>query len=289
MSTLQTVPVTSLITGTNDRKTFRADELQELADSIKTHGLAQPPTVRPVGEQFEIVAGERRIRAMRDILGWSDIPVIVREMTDVEASAVMLAENVHRVDLDPMEEARAYGERRALFGGSVADVAALANVPVQRVRDRLELLKLTDAVALLVAQRHLPLRFAARMTDLDVNRQHLALAGWRDHDMSYEAFAALCSRLQSEQDQESFFDLSDFMRIEEYVMEAKNEVATVPTPDMAQPVGQTEIAAALGVPLQTVKKWVQRKKLPSPKWMTSMGPLWDLSDVLQWYAEWKSK
>jgi ParB/RepB/Spo0J family partition protein len=301
MSTLQTIPVASLTTGTNDRKTFGADELAELAESIKTHGLAQPPTVRPVGDQFEIVAGglptqryeivagERRVRAMRDVLGWTEIPAIVREMSDVEASAVMLAENVHRVDLDPMEEARAYSERLALFGGSVADVAALANVPVTRVRERMALLRLIEPVALLVAQKHFPLRFAARMVDLDVNRQGLAFAGWRDHDMSYDAFSALCGRLQDEQNQECLFDLGDFMRVQEFVMAANAEVATLPTPEAAQPVGQTEIAAALGVPLATVKKWVQRKNLPTPKWVTSMGPLWNLADVLQWHAGWTER
>lgn len=293
MSTLQNVPVTSLITGTNDRKTFKTDELQELADSIATHGCAQPPTVRPVasliGIQYEIVAGERRVRAMRDILGYSEIACIVREMSDVEASAVMLAENVHRVDLDPMEEARAYGERLAMFGGSVADVAHLANVPVSRVRERLELLKLIEPVAMLVGLKHFPIRFAARMTDLDVNRQGLALAAWRDHDMSFDAFAALCRRLFSEQAQECMFELDSFLRTEEYVLQAESEVSTKVSPDVAVPVGQTEIAQELNVPLATVKKWVQRKNLPTPKWETSMGPLWNLSDVLTWHAEWKNR
>ncbi len=82
------IPADLIDAGPNDRQTFSESALVELAASIAAHGLAQPPTVRPVGDRFEIVAGERRGRAMRDVLGWATIPALVRTMTDAEASTV---------------------------------------------------------------------------------------------------------------------------------------------------------------------------------------------------------
>ncbi|MCP4644493.1 MAG: ParB/RepB/Spo0J family partition protein, partial [bacterium] len=86
------VPARHIVAGTNDRQVFNAAELAELAASIDEHGLAQPPTLRPIDDdRFEIVAGERRVRAMRDVLKWSEIPALVRAMDDETASAIMLA------------------------------------------------------------------------------------------------------------------------------------------------------------------------------------------------------
>jgi ParB family chromosome partitioning protein len=106
--------------GTNDRKHFDEVKLGELAESISEHGLAEPIIVRPVtsfcGVGYEIVAGERRFRAMTTILDRSFIPAIVRELDDESASAIMLAENTGRADLDPIEEANAYQSRIERFG-----------------------------------------------------------------------------------------------------------------------------------------------------------------------------
>ncbi len=89
------------------RQNFNEELLEELASSIKEHGLLQPILVRPLGEQYEIIAGERRYRAAK-IADLVNIPVIIKDITDEEAFAIALVENLQREDLSTIEEARAY-------------------------------------------------------------------------------------------------------------------------------------------------------------------------------------
>jgi len=94
-----------LITGWNPRKAFDSEALQALAEDIRQNGLINAVTVRPKGKsKYELVAGERRLRAFR-LLGRVTIPAKVRELTDEQVLDIMLAENLQRVDLNPIEEA----------------------------------------------------------------------------------------------------------------------------------------------------------------------------------------
>lgn len=93
-----------MITGWNPRKAFDAEALQALAEDIRQNELINAITVRPKGKRYELVAGERRLRAFR-LLGRATIPAKVRELTDEQMLDVMLAENLQRVDLNPIEEA----------------------------------------------------------------------------------------------------------------------------------------------------------------------------------------
>lgn len=104
---LKSVSVTRLAPGPfQPRKDMDPERLRELADSISAQGLVQPVTVREVGEGFEIIAGERRWRAAQ-LAGISEIPVIVRKVSDQAAMAIALIENIQREDLNAMEEAEA--------------------------------------------------------------------------------------------------------------------------------------------------------------------------------------
>jgi ParB/RepB/Spo0J family partition protein len=238
-NTLTHVPTAQIRPGDNDRSTFNPVALQELADSIAANGLAQPITVRPLwtcptcrGEiaatfpdgpcpacgvhqvwsemHYQIVAGERRFRACSQLLGWTEIPAIVRDLSDEQAAAIMLAENVHRVDLNPLDEAMAYDKRMAQFGWSVAETARQANVGEGRVAARLKLLDLTPEIQHLVANGHLGLGFAQAMSKLDANRQRLALAWLREQPATptLNVFHRLVSQLYEQQVQEAMFDLA---------------------------------------------------------------------------------
>jgi len=88
------------------RKTFNEESLNELAESIKTHGILQPLVVTKIGESYRIVAGERRFRAAK-IAGLSAIPAIVKELSEKEVREIALVENLQREDLNPMEESEA--------------------------------------------------------------------------------------------------------------------------------------------------------------------------------------
>ena len=87
------------------RKIFREDAMSELADSIRQHGILQPLSVRRTGSGYELIAGERRLRAAQ-IAGLSEIPCIVMTMDDRESGLAAMVENLQRQDLDFVEEAR---------------------------------------------------------------------------------------------------------------------------------------------------------------------------------------
>ncbi|WP_407571419.1 ParB/RepB/Spo0J family partition protein [Deinococcus altitudinis] len=93
--------------GSQPRTVFAPEALAELAQSIRDKGVLQPLLVRPRGERFEIVAGERRWRAA-SLAGLTELPVIIRDLSDREALEIAIVENLQREDLGPLEEARAY-------------------------------------------------------------------------------------------------------------------------------------------------------------------------------------
>jgi ParB family chromosome partitioning protein len=236
------VTATQIIAGDNDRTTFNTEAINELAASIKTFGLAQPITVRPLeNNTFEIVAGERRFRAMQT-LGWTTIPAIVRELDDETASAIMLAENTSRVDLDPVEEAKAYGKRVAQ-GHTAREVAEAAGVSPFRVQRRLALLNLTTEGQNLVTHGNLTLTNALMVSRLDSDRQHLAIVAIAQTPMTAQEIQSLCHRLADDQEAAELFDLGDVMVVENMVADVK-KANTVTRKDLLALV--TELAATGG-------------------------------------------
>jgi|Deesub1362A_J573_1020465.scaffolds.fasta_scaffold00845_24 ParB/RepB/Spo0J family partition protein len=95
-----------VITGWNPRKSFDEKALEELAASIKEHGILEPLVVRQVNGSYELVAGERRLRAAK-LAGLDKVPVVIKELSDQEVKELMLLENLQREDLNPLEEALA--------------------------------------------------------------------------------------------------------------------------------------------------------------------------------------
>lgn len=171
------IPTNDIVAGNNDRKHFNQVALEELAASIKEHGLAQPPTVRETQQgKYEIVAGERRIRAMRDILNWQQIAVIIRDLDDEQAAAIMLAENTGRADLNAIEEGQAYQTRINNFGWSLQRIAAAAGVSKERIQNRLLLLTLADDIQHLVKFKQMAVSLATMLAhkELDINRQRIS-------------------------------------------------------------------------------------------------------------------
>ena len=104
------------------RKHFDQDGLDDLADSIRRYGLLQPLTVRPLKVGYQLVAGERRWRACR-IAGLTEVPVIIKELTDAETAEIALVENLQREDLNPIEEAAGYQSLMEEFGLTQDEVA----------------------------------------------------------------------------------------------------------------------------------------------------------------------
>ncbi len=130
----------------NPRKNFAEAELQDLAASIRQHGIVQPVVVRPIlDSRFEIIAGERRWRAAQ-LAGLAEIPVIIRDVDDRTALELAIVENVQRADLNPVEEALGYEQLIAEHGYTQNDLGEIIGKSRSHVANSLRLLKLPDPV-----------------------------------------------------------------------------------------------------------------------------------------------
>jgi ParB family chromosome partitioning protein len=127
------------------RQVFDQDALQELADSIRAQGIVQPIVVRPEGNHFELVAGERRWRAAQ-LAGLQKIPALVRDLDAKSAAAVALIENIQREDLNPLEEAQAFSRLIEEFDLTHQQVADSVGRSRATVSNLLRLLDLADPV-----------------------------------------------------------------------------------------------------------------------------------------------
>ena len=133
------------------RKEFKDEALAELADSIVQHGVLQPLLVRPLlGGGYQIVAGERRWRAAR-MAGVSEVPVVIRDMSDHEVMELALIENLQREDLTPLEEAQGYQSLIDQYGMTQEEIARTVGKSRPAVANALRLLHLPEDLQELVA------------------------------------------------------------------------------------------------------------------------------------------
>ncbi|MDR7587081.1 MAG: ParB/RepB/Spo0J family partition protein [Armatimonadota bacterium] len=140
------IPLSRLSPGAfQPRQEIDPQELAELAESVRRHGVLQPIVVRPVGDRFEVVAGERRWRAA-EAAGLQTIPAVIREMDDRQAVEVALVENLQRQDLSPLERARAYRRLVEEFGLTQEQVAERVGKSQPAVANTLRLLQLPAPV-----------------------------------------------------------------------------------------------------------------------------------------------
>jgi ParB/RepB/Spo0J family partition protein len=287
----------------NDRTVFDAGELELLAASIREIGQLTPVLVRPHPEvvgRFVIVAGERRTRAIRDVIGAATIVVDVRDLTADEAWSAMLDENLRRTDLDPIDEARGMRERMEHYGWSIAETARRCGRSPGTVADRLLLLALCDEVADLVRTGQLPIGRAILLAPLAAAGQRAAV---READLPAEAFRRLVGKLTADQDQMSMNlgPLSLEQQVwdtaaGEYAAEARDEIAAAAGgPEL---VGPGEIAERLGVKRNTIAQWRRRhRSFPVPLAFLADGrtagprgegqglPVWAWADIRAWAAE----
>lgn len=127
------------------RKNFDDETISALADSIKEHGILQPILVRPYGNGYQIVAGERRWRAAR-MLGMSEVPVQIKELSDLEAMQLALIENLQRENLNPVEEAKGYSELVESYGMTQEEVAKTVGRSRSSVANAMRLLALPEEI-----------------------------------------------------------------------------------------------------------------------------------------------
>ena len=127
------------------RKSFDKEKLDELANSIKNHGIVQPIVVRRTGERYNIVAGERRYRAAR-IAGLNKVPVVVKDMDDYQVMEVALIENIQREDLNPIEEAQGYNTLMKKYNFTQEKISKRIGKSRSAIANSLRLLSLDDEI-----------------------------------------------------------------------------------------------------------------------------------------------
>ena len=153
------------------RQVFDKDGIQELAQTIDEHGLLQPIVLREYeAAKYEIIAGERRFRAMK-LLKWETAPAIIEKMSDHEAASLALVENLQRSQLSPVEEAQAYRRLMDLNHLTQATLAKGMGKSQSFVANKLRLLKLIKPVQTAILDHRISERHGRAMLDLDEKQQ----------------------------------------------------------------------------------------------------------------------
>jgi ParB family chromosome partitioning protein len=127
------------------RQEFDPDEMQSLAESLATHGLLQPVVVRRRNDRYQLVAGERRLRAAIQA-GWTDVPVNVVEADDREVAELAIIENLQRKDLNPLEKAASFQKYLDQYGCTQEDLAGRLKLDRSTIANLIRLLELPEAV-----------------------------------------------------------------------------------------------------------------------------------------------
>ncbi len=156
------------------RKTMDAQALQELADSIKASGIIQPIIVRKIAaDKYEIIAGERRWRAAQ-LAGLHEVPVVIKDIDDHQASALALIENIQREDLNALEESFALQRLIQEFGLTHEEVASLIGKSRATITNLLRVLNLNQDVQKLLEQGQIELGHAKALLSLTGTQQSQA-------------------------------------------------------------------------------------------------------------------
>ena len=167
---VQRIPVSSLVPNPQQpRRSFSKAELAELAASIEQNGLLQPLLVRPapgLDGRYELVAGERRLRAVSS-LGWHDVPVVVRDVDDDTLLVLALVENLQREALGPLEEAQGYRALADQYGLTQEEIARSVGKDRSTIANMLRLLRLPVSVRKLVEEGRLSVGHARALLAID--------------------------------------------------------------------------------------------------------------------------
>ncbi len=158
------------------RKQFDEQALSELADSIAEHGVLQPLLVRPIiGGSYQLIAGERRWRASR-LAGLTQVPVIIKELSDTEAAVISLIENLQREDLNPVEESLGFASLMKDFNLTQEEAAQKVGKSRPAVANALRLLKLPEKVLDMVRENKLSAGHARTLAAIEDEKTVIATA-----------------------------------------------------------------------------------------------------------------
>lgn len=173
---VQEVPVAKVVASPwQPRTVFDSEALTELVESVKVHGVLQPLLVREVGSRFELIAGERRLRAAQAAL-LKKVPIIIIEASDEKALEIALIENLQREDLNPIEEAEGYALLQKKFNLTQEKVAEQVGKARASVANALRLLELPDSIRKYVAEGLLSVGHAKVLLSIESEKEKGLLA-----------------------------------------------------------------------------------------------------------------
>lgn len=156
------------------RTIFSEEKIEELARTIHTHGVIQPIVIRSIDDKYEIIAGERRYRAMKS-LGWKEVPAIIRELDDKETASIALIENLQREELTPIEEAYAYEKLLELHSLTQEALAQRLGKGQSTVANKLRLLKLPEEIQKSIMDKVISERHARALITIKDSELQLAV------------------------------------------------------------------------------------------------------------------
>jgi len=156
------------------RRNFDPESLQELAESIKIHGVLQPLLVRKKDLGYQLIAGERRLRAAK-LAGLERVPVIIKDLDDRTVMEIALVENLQREDLNPLEEAQAYRRLLDEFNLTQEEVAKAVGKSRSAIANTVRLLQLPEAIQQMVLKDQLTMGHARALLGLTETEQQLFL------------------------------------------------------------------------------------------------------------------
>ena len=197
------------------RKTFNDDALKELAESIREFGVIQPLLVRSVDDQYQLVAGERRLRASK-IAGLDAVPAIIKELNDKEMAEIAMIENLQREDLHFLEEAEGFQQLLVNFGFTQDVLAKRMGKSQSTVANKLRLLKLSQAVRKNLFENNLTERHARALLKLPNEAKQI------------EALTVICEKSLNVKDSETLIqEMLDELSAENDKKKPKQNVVRV--------------------------------------------------------------
>jgi ParB family chromosome partitioning protein len=176
------------------RQTFPEASLQELADSIRASGVVQPILVRQIGDRYQLVAGERRLRASK-LAGLESVPAVVRELSDRESLELALTENLLREDLNPIDSAHGLKSLQDKYGLTHEEMAQRLGANRSTITNTLRLLRLPPEIQEMISAGGLSPGHARALLSLELMTDQLRAAAFMvKHDLSVRAAEELVTK-----------------------------------------------------------------------------------------------
>lgn len=251
------------------RHAFSSESINELAQTLREEGLLQPIIVREDGEEYEIIAGERRFRAAQS-LGWEKIPAIVNNLSDQQTASLALIENLQREDLNPIDEATAYENLMELNSLTQAQLAKDIGKSQSYVANKLRLLKLDPQIQEALASGAITARHGRALLALSSDQQKQALEQILSDKLNVKQTEELVAKLLEEpakpKEKRKVFRMSQDMRVQintikEAVKLAKQSGIKV---KVAEQKGEDEYSITI-VMKDPAKKKAAKSKKPAVK------------------------